>query len=488
MPKRTNTLPIALAPPAPGVPLYRWLYDELRAAAVDGRLRPGTRLPASRDLAGELQVARGTVSLAFDWLRAEGYIESRVGAGTFVREPPEPLLHARGAAQSPGAIAAPRAPLSQWAREARPFPGNVGPARAFRAHQPALDLFPGELWSRIAARRLRRGAADLFANSDAAGYRPLREAIADYLNTMRGARCTADEVIVVAGGQDAIDFTGRMLLDRGDAVVVEEPGYPGALSAFRAHGAAVHTIRVDGDGLDVAAARAAFRAKLIYVTPARQFALGVAMSPSRRAELLRWAAESGAWILEDDYDSEFRYKGAPLPAMHGSDRAGSVILAGTFAKVLFPALRLGYLVVPGAVAERFAAARSMAVRQPPGITQIILADFMTGGHFARHLRRMRATYAERAEMMSSLARELAGGALEIAPIESGFQTIARITTRMTAQELSERAAASGVEVVPVARYAAADPAPYAQLVVLGFAAVGPREMRRGFECVARVLR
>jgi GntR family transcriptional regulator/MocR family aminotransferase len=486
MPKRRSTLPIALAPPAAGVPLYRWLYDELRAAAADGRLREGTRLPASRDLANELEISRGTVSLAFDWLRAEGYIESRVGAGTFVRQPPDALLHARGGEVGAIGATAPRQPLSQWASAAQLFLGNIGPARAFRAHQAALDLFPGELWSRIAGRRLRRGTADLFANGDAAGYRPLREAIADYLNTMRGARCTADEVIVVAGGQDAIDFTARMLLDRGDAVCVEEPGYPGAVKALRAHGAHVHPIAVDDEGLDVARARATCTPKLIYVTPARQFALGMPLSPRRRAELLAWAAESGAWILEDDYDSEFRYSGSPLPSLQGSDRAGSVILAGTFGKVLFPALRLGYLVVPPAVAERFIAARSMSVRQPPGVTQIILADFMAGGHFARHLRRMRELYAERAATTQELARELVAGAIEIAPIEAGFQTVARLTSS-DAATVSTRVAALGVETTPVARYAALDPRPFANALVLGFAATGPRELRRGFECLARVV-
>jgi GntR family transcriptional regulator/MocR family aminotransferase len=485
MPKRRSTLPIALGPPAAGVPLYRWLYDELRTAAVDGRLRAGTRLPASRELAAELEISRGTVSLAFDWLRAEGYIESRVGAGTFVREVPDVLLHARGSEAGAIGTTVPRQALSQWGRAALPFIGETGPARAFRAHQPALDLFPGELWSRIAARRLRRGTADLFSNGDAAGYRPLREAIADYLNTMRGARCTADEVIVVAGGQDAIDFTARMLLDRGDAVCVEEPGYPLAARALRAHGAEVHPIAVDDEGLDVARARAACTPKLIYVTPARQFALGMALSPRRRTELLAWAAESGAWILEDDYDSEFRYAGSPLPSVQGSDRAGSVILAGTFGKVLFPALRLGYLVVPPAVAERFIAARSMSVRQPPGVTQIILADFMAGGHFARHLRRMRELYAERAATMQALAHELVSGALTLAPIEAGFQTIARLTSA-DAATVSRRIAALGVESVPVGSYAA-DPAPFADALVLGFAASGPRELRRGFECLARVL-
>ena len=486
MPKRRSTLPIALAPPAAGVPLYRWLYDELRTAAADGRLREGTRLPASRELAAELQVSRGTVSLAFDWLRAEGYIESHVGAGTFVRRPPDLLLHARGGDASAMPAIAARRPLSQWSQAVRPFLGNIGPARAFRAHQAALDLFPGELWSRIAGRRLRRGTADLFADGDAAGYRPLREAIADYLNTMRGARCTADEVIVVAGGQDAIDFTARMLVDRGDAVCVEEPGYPGAVNALRAHGATVHPVAVDGEGFDVARARAACTPKLIYVTPARQFALGMPLSPRRRAELLAWAAESGAWILEDDYDSEFRYAGPPLPAMQGSDRAGCVILAGTFGKVLFPALRLGYLVVPAAVAERFIAARSITLRQPPGVTQIILTDFMTGGHFARHLGRMRALYAERAATMQALADELVAGAVDLTPIDSGFQTVARLTSA-GAESVSARLAGAGVESIPMARFALTDPEPFANALILGFAASGPRELRRGFECLARML-
>jgi GntR family transcriptional regulator/MocR family aminotransferase len=211
------------------------------------------------------------------------------------------------------------------------------------------------------------------------------------------------------------------------------------------------------------------------------------MSPARRRALLSWAAESGAWILEDDYDSEYRYAGPPIPTLQGSDRHGRVILAGTFDKVLFPALRLGYLVVPSDVAERFIAARSSAARQASGLTQVIVADFMTAGHFGRHLRRMREVYAERATTLQTLARRMLAGGLEVPRIEAGFHVAARILGRLDATTVSTRAAALGVETVPVARYALGDSAPYAKTILLGFAATGPREMRRGFECLARVL-
>jgi GntR family transcriptional regulator/MocR family aminotransferase len=487
MAKRSSTLPLNLHQPKAGVPLYRWLYEELRSAILAGHLRPGGRLPATRELAAQYGLSRPTLVTAFEQLRSEGYVEGKVGSGTYVSQTlPEELLQAPRARTIAKAQSR-RIPLSAYAHRLKPLArAKPRPVRAFRGGEPALDVFPTELWAQVAARRLRRVSTNLLAGGEALGYRPLREAVAEYLNTSRGVKCSAEQVLIISGVQEALDRAAHLVLNPGDPVWMEEPGYPGAASTFHAVGARICPAAIDSEGLDLDAARKRWpRPRLVYVTPAHQFPLGVTMSLRRRLSLLEWARRSRTVIFEDDYDSEYRYSGRPVPALQGLDRAGVVIFAGSFTNVLFPALRLGYVVVPRSMVEVFAAAESVSTHHPPLIDQAILCDFIREGHFARHVRRMRELYAQRLGVLVEAARARLQGLLEIADVEAGLRTVGWLQGGISAEVAARAAAERNVEVVPLSRYA------YGRTkrngLVLGFAAVDGKELRRGVEELARAL-
>jgi GntR family transcriptional regulator/MocR family aminotransferase len=488
MARKATTLPLSLRPRPAGIRLYRWFYEELRSAILEGRLHPGSRLPATRDLAQSYRISRSTVIAAFEQLKSEGYVEGRIGSGTYVTTVlPETLLQVARVRQQER-LPHRRVSLSSYARRLPPFESAaVRPIRAFRANLAALDQFPTTLWAQVAARRLRRVSTQLLAGGDPLGYRPLREAVAEYLSTSRGVKCTADQVLIVSGAQEALDRTARVLLNPGESVWMEEPGYPGAAVVFRALGARICPVPVDSEGLNLEHAIQRWgRGRLVYVTPAHQFPLGVTMSLRRRLELLDWTRRSGTLIFEDDYDSEYRYSGRPVPALQGLDRSGTVIFAGSFTAVLFPALRLGYLVVPTDMVDIFAAAESVSTHHPPLLEQAILCDFIAEGHFARHIRRMRELYAERLSVLLEAAREKLSGVLEISNVEAGLQTVGWLKNRMTEEHATALAEQHGIEVVPLTRYAAGRAKKDG--LVLGFAAVNPNELRRGVGQLVKALR
>jgi GntR family transcriptional regulator/MocR family aminotransferase len=318
------------------------------------------------------------------------------------------------------------------------------------------------------------------------GYRPLREAVADYLNTSRGVHCSPEQVLIISGVQEALDRAAHLLLDPGEPVWMEDPGYPGAAVVFRSVGAKICAVPVDAEGLDLEQGRRRWgRARLVYVTPAHQYPLGVTMSLRRRLELLEWARRAGTCVFEDDYDSEYRYSGRPVPALQGLDRAGVVLFAGSFSAVLFPSLRLGYLVVPSDLVDTFAAAESVSTHHPPLMEQAVLCDFIREGHFARHVRRMRELYAERRAVLLDCARRRLAGMLEIPGVDAGMQTVGWLRRGINAERVAPAAARLGVEVVPLSRYALGRRRMNG--VILGFAAVEPREIRRGVEQLALVL-
>ena len=491
MSKRTATLPITLPPRAGGVPAYRWLCGVLRGEILEGRLRPGARLPATRDLARQYGLARGTILAAFEQLRSEGYVRGRVGSGTYVHEVlPEQLLQVAGAGGTAkgagrGTGRAPARRVSDFARRVTSFPAEERPVvRAFRANQPALDLFPTTLWAQVAGRRVRRAGTRLLLDCDPMGWRPLQEAVAAYLVTSRGVVCAPEQVAIVCGVQEALDLAARLFVNPGDRVCLEEPGYVGAARVFEAHGARVCGVPVDAEGMTLPAARLD-DVRLAYVTPAHQFPLGVSMSLPRRLALLEWARASGALLFEDDYDAEYRFAGRPTPALQGLDRHGVVLFAGSFSKVLFPALRLGYLVVPPDLVDRVAALKSVTSRHAPLLEQAVLCDFITEGHFGRHVRRMREIYAARlGVLLDGAARHLAG-LVEIAGIEAGLQTAAWLREGIGEDAAVRAAAARDLEVVPLGRYARGRAARAG--VQLGFAAVDERELRRGTRELAAAL-
>ncbi|HEU5039468.1 MAG TPA: PLP-dependent aminotransferase family protein, partial [Gemmatimonadales bacterium] len=357
--------------------------------------------------------------------------------------------------------------------------------RPFRPGVPALDEFPRALWARLSSRRWRR--APMLGYGDVSGFAPLREAIAEYVRAARGARCTPDQIVVVNGSQQGVDLAARVLLDPGDVVWMEDPGYGGARIALLAGGAELVPVPVDAEGLIVEQGRQlAPRARMAYVSPSHQFPLGVTMSAGRRLDLLRWAATAGAWVLEDDYDSEFRYDARPLASLQGMDEQGRVIYVGTFSKTLFPALRLGYLIVPDPLVDAFRAARAAADRHSPVVDQAVLADFLTQGHFARHVRRMRRLYAERQDALVEAIRERLGGRLEAPPRAAGMHLMAWLRPGEDDGGVAARAAEAGVETPPLSRYAVRRPARGGLL--LGWAGYSPAAIREGVDRLAMALR
>jgi GntR family transcriptional regulator/MocR family aminotransferase len=476
-------------------PLHRQLYDGLRLAVLSGGLRAGTRLASTRTMARELGVSRNTVMAAFNQLLAEGYLQGKVGSGTYVtRTLPDETLRARSVS---GRIAAPRpAPvargrgISQRGAQLIATPvsaARVGSPTAFRPGLPAIDEFPLELWSRILARKWRDATLDLLSYGDPAGYRPLREAIAGHLAVSRSVRCDPDQVVVLSGSQQALDLSARLLLDPGDKVWLEDPGYKGAHAAFAGAGANIVSVPLDREGLDVAEGiRRAPNASLVYITPSHQFPLGVTMSLSRRLALLEWARDAGAWIIEDDYDSEFRYAGRPLAALQGLDSDGRVIYMGTFSKVMLPSLRMGYLVLPPDVAEAFIAARAVSDRHSPSVDQAALAEFITEGHFERHIRRMRMLYADRQAALLHAAERHLSGALHLEPHPAGMQLPAFLVADADDVALSALAREHHVEAQPLSAYYRDEPPRPG--FFLGYSGVPERSIRAAVLRLSQALR
>jgi GntR family transcriptional regulator/MocR family aminotransferase len=405
--------------------LFRQLYEGLRQSILDGRLAPGVRLPATRGLAEELGVSRNTVLNAYEQLLAEGYLEGKAGSGTYVpRTLPEEMLQVPATGRK-RPTPRPRRRLSRrgelLAGSASKVLPSSGVPRPFRPGIPALDAFPFEIWHRLVARYHRHPTRDLLNYNYSAGHAPLRRAIAAHLGPARAVHCDPEQVLVISGAQQGLDLVARILLDSGDAVWMEDPGYRSARSALQGAEAVLVPVPVDSDGLDVAAGSARCPdARLVYVSPSHQYPLGVTMSLSRRLALLDWARRADAWVVEDDYDSEFRYAGRPLAALQGLDRDGRVIYLGTFSKTLFPSLRLGYLVVPEDLVDSFMAARIVMDRQPSTLTQAVVANFIEEGHFLRHVRRMRTLYSERQEALLRAARRELDGVLDVRPCETGL--------------------------------------------------------------------
>jgi GntR family transcriptional regulator / MocR family aminotransferase len=476
MPKAVSSLDLTLNERPAQIVLTRWLHEELRRAILDGRLRPGTRLPATRDFARQYGVSRGTAVTAFEQLQAEGYLRGKVGAGTFVDERlPE---HSAGADVRANRSA--RRPAAVARRLPAPLTGLTffHTARPFRCHEPAIAEFPIDIWARIASRRLRRVSASQLAGRDTRGYGPLREALAGYLGSSRGVNCSADRILMVSGVQQALDLLARLLVKPGESVWMEDPGYFGATTAFRNAGARIVPVPVDENGLSVSQGRRAARAaKGAYLTPAHQFPLGVTMPLERRLAVLAWARETGAFVIEDDYDSEYRFEGRPAPALQGLDKGGSVILVGSFNKLLFPSLRLGYIVAPPALVDPLLAFRFGTDQHASGIDQAILCDFIVEGHMGRHIRRMRELYAGRLAALQDGGRKYLTGLLEISRIQAGLYTAGFLRNGMTSREAEEAAAAHQVETMGIDRFALRRTDVHG--LVLGFGAFDESQIRRG---------
>jgi len=470
-------------------PIYRQLYDWFRSAILSGRLRPGQGLPSTRNLAGELNVSRIPVLTAFEQLHAEGYLETFVGAGTCVARsiPEEKSSFVAGRIGRPSrqsgrrrisdrAKALMRKPAQCWLE-------NLG---AFRVSLPALDHFPMSIWSKLVARHARKPEAGAMAYNDPMGSMPFREAIAEYLGTVRAVRCEASQVMVVAGSQQGLQIAARVLVGANDNVWVEEPGYAGARSAFISAGARLIPVPVDREGLNIEAGiRRCRNARAVYATPSHQYPLGMTMSATRRMQLLNWAARSGAWIIEDDYDSEYRFGSRPIASLHGMDTNARVIYVGTFSKILFPALRLAYVIVPKDLVPAFTAVREASDVFSPTLYQAALTDFIVEGHFARHIRRMRMLYMDRRDALVAEIRAQLGEDLEVVNAEAGMHLVGLLRPGIEDAAVTRRAAENGISALPLSHCYMKKPSRGG--LILGYGATNALQIHAGVRALKPIV-
>ena len=466
------------------LPLYRQLYNQLRTQILDGRLASGSRLPSTRTLAGQLGVARVTVKQAYEQLIAEGYVTSRPGAGTYVIESlPAPLPREEPFRPHLSPWGQRVATAGSWRRTAqRTLPADYidfGFGRSFP------HIFPYDVWRRLLARYLSTDDVMLSRYGSVAGFEPLRAAIASYLRRWRGVRCGPEQVVIVNGIQQALDILARLLLRRGDSVLVENPGYKDAYALFRVHGANLVPLPVDDHGFPVEAVPPELEARVAFVTPANQFPRGGAMPLARRLALLRWAQEQEALVLEDDYDGALRYAERPLAALQGLDQRGHVLYLGSFSKVLFPALRLGYVVLPQALLKPFIQAKGIVDRGAPTLTQAAVADFITEGHFDRHLRRLRRVYGRRRRILAGALQSELPCAVTFSAEPAGLHIMLNLPADYDEAKIVRDAATAGVGVYRGATYhLQPDPPPS---ILLGFSGLNEQQLREGVRRLASVL-
>jgi GntR family transcriptional regulator / MocR family aminotransferase len=438
------------------VPLHRQLYLDVRRLILAGRLRPGSRLPSTRRLASDLCLSRTTVLDAFEQLIFEGYLEGKIGSGTRVSSQIPRDVHTLALATQQNPIPTiRRKPRIARRALAQSFRERLAatPARPFRPGLPDIASLPLDLWSRLTAKHWRRAADQLYVHADSLGYLPLRKAICDYVSRLRAVRCDSDQVIITTGAQQALYLCANTLLNPGESIWMEDPGYPRARMAFKSAQLSVIPIPVDAEGLNSAASSEKRPApQMIYVTPSFQCPLGYTMTLERRFDLLRVAARNNAWILEDDYFSEFRYGTSPVASLQSLDRNERVVYIGNFSKNVVPFLRIGFLVAPKSIVHTLKVARTSVSRQPPGIDQAALAEFIAGGHLERHVRTTLQIYRERHDELVDAIRTYGGGVLEASDGGVGMYLVARLAAGADDRAAAMTAAASGVDTVPLSGF------------------------------------
>jgi GntR family transcriptional regulator / MocR family aminotransferase len=484
----TGILPVVAIDRTSSKPLHRQLYEGYRQAIVERRLRASQRLPSTRGLARELEISRIPILNAFEQLRAEGYLEGKIGSGTYVARtlPDEVLTPVHRASSRKPLDRVTRRPIARRAEallSEKPAPWLREPG-TFHIGQPPLDRFPLEAWSRIVARHARNLDVHELHYGKHMGLMALRLAVADYLRTARAVSCEAEQIMIVNGSQQALEVASQVLLDPGSPVWLEEPGYFGARHAFKLVGARIVPVPVDDEGLDVSAGIARCpRPRAIFVTPSHQFPLGTTMSATRRIQLLDWASRSEAWVLEDDYDSEYRFGNLPIASLQGLDRVFRVIYIGTFSKILFPALRLAYVVIPADLVEAFAETRGGMDLSSSTFHQLVLTDFIREGHFGRHIRKMRLLCRERrSALVDALRRELPE--MTILGDRAGMYLSASLPSDANDREICERAFQRGLRVAPLSDCYLETPR---QGLLLGYGGTTVGEIEAGVRSLREVI-
>jgi GntR family transcriptional regulator/MocR family aminotransferase len=486
--------PIALEPRSK-TPMYRQLYDWFRKAIIDGQMRPGQRVPSTRNLAAELKISRIPVLHAYEQLLAEGYFETFVGAGTCVASsiPDDTLSPLSGKARSTFQLKADGKPSPRRmsrrgvALTRLPTQSWLNIVGAFRVSLPAVDHFPLGVWSKLVSRHSRRPAKGIMGYGDAMGYLPLREAIAEYLGASRAVRCEASQIMMTTGSQQGLQLSAQVLVDSRDRVWIEEPGYPSARQAFITAGAHLVPVPVDHEGMNMTElVRRGHKARAVYITPSHQYPLGMTMSASRRMLLLNWAARTGGWIIEDDYDSEYRFGSRPIASLQGLDTDGRVIYIGTFSKVMFPALRLGYVVVPPDLVPAFAAARDAADVFSSTLYQAVMTNFIREGHFARHLRRMRMLYMDRRQALVKAIQSEMKDLAEVIGSEAGMHLVAVLARGTNDVAVSKKAAQKGISAAPLSTCYLKPPTTGG--LILGYGGANAHQIQDGVRKLAMIVR
>lgn len=476
-----------------GTSLYRQLCEQIRNQILAGRLAPSSRLPASRELAQQLGVSRNTVTNVYDQLVAEGYLEARTGAWTYVASHLPTGLTARPRSSDANGADTSRLRLSRRVELLlEGYRASFAPRGRsrfdFSRFAPALDAFPASDWRRILSRNWKSPSPADLGYADAQGDPALRQALATYLARARGVTCSPEQIVVTTGSQQAFDVLAHVTLDPGRTVLMEDPGYVGARAIFAAHGARLQAIPVDRDGIAVSQlGERADNVRLVYVTPSHQFPTGVTLSLPRRLELLRWAAAHSTLVIEDDYDSEFRYEGGSLESLQGLDTHHTVVYVGTFSKVLSPALRVGYVVLPPPLVEPFVAAKSLTDRHTASSLQAALAEFLQSGLFARHLRRLSKLHRARRDALLETLQAEFGDAVHIGEARAGLHVHVRFREHPATDEMLTRALNGGVSLFPVSGLHMRKP-PDDPGVLMAFANVPQDVIREGVRVLHHALR
>lgn len=469
-----------------GEPAYRQLNRLIQQAILTGQLPPGAKLPSSRILANDLKVARNTVLHVYDQLAAEGYVLSTTGSGTYVADTRPASLLGVGAAPA----ASDTAPLKHLSQRGQTLIDHAGVSKlqwgAFMPGVPDVSEFPSKVWNRLQAKLWRQPHHDLLTYAPGSGYRPLRRALSDYLRVARSVNCTPDQIIITTGVHQSVDLATKLLSDFGDSAWLEEPCYWGARSVFQASGLALKPIPIDAEGLNPGAEDMQQAPRLILVTPSHQYPMGMVMSLARRRMLLEFASKHRCWIIEDDYDSEFRYGSRPIASLQGLDTEGQVIYVGSFGKTLFPGLRIGYMVVPEALVDTFRTGIAELYREGQLMQQALLTDFIIDGYLTSHIRRMRALYGERRALLIEAIHRHFGDSLPVMGDEAGLHLVLSLPEGTPDQRISEAALEEGIVTRPLTRYYSHPDVARAGLL-LGYACVPNERIGSAFDTLARVV-